>query len=60
MPTRQEGIPAQPVHVVTGTTAEKEIQSPACSRAWEQARLRAWLPLMGVFEKETSLGPAWI
>ena len=37
MPRRQEGIPAQPVHVVTCKTAEKAIQSPAYNLVLEQA-----------------------
>lgn len=48
MPRRQKGIPAQPVHVVTGRTAEKAVQSPACKLVLEQA----WL---SDSEKETSL-----
>ena len=46
MPRRQEGIPAQPVHVVTGRTAGKAVQSPACKLVLEQA----WLSVSG---KET-------
>lgn len=41
MPGRQEGIPAQPVRVVTGRAAEKAVQSPACNLVLEQAWLRS-------------------
>lgn len=58
-PRRQEGIPAQPVHVVTCRAAEKVVQSPACNPVLERGWLRSTVAaLVGVSEKWTSLGPA--
>lgn len=52
MPRRQEGIPAQPVHVVTCRGAEKAVQSPACNSVLEPGLLRSSLAaLVGVSGK---------
>lgn len=47
MPSRQEGIPAQPVRAVTCRAAEKAVPSPACNLCWNK--------LGSVFLKERPL-----